>query len=120
MKETEGRYLTTILRFHGKKGEEPKWHKYKDCEFIQNLRFMNREFYLVYRDGVYYMTTDKGADVASVYLKKEVDGAEKLFPGEVVSLFRKEYLKHNITSDMVDLFLEDPVKYREKYGKFAV
>lgn len=115
MKENELKYKTTILRFSPKKGE---WAKCKDCDYIQNLRFVNREFYLVRKNGYYFICTDKGKnDIASVYYKKEEENGEKILPGEVVSLFRKEYIKNAVTPEMVDFFLEDPLSYQEKYKK---
>lgn len=112
MKENELTYTTSILRYDG-----GKWTKCRNCEYLQNFRFANREFYLVKKDAVYFVTTDKGADIASVYLKPETEKGEKILPGEVVSLFRKEYLKHNITQEMIELFLNDPQEYRKKYSK---
>lgn len=112
MKENELTYTTNILRYDG-----GKWNKCKNCEYLQNFRFANREFYLVKKDGIYFVATDKGADIASVYLKSETENGEKILPGEVVSLFRKEYLKHNITQEMIELFLNNPQEYRKKYNK---
>ena len=106
--------MTDLLRFIP---EEMRWKKFKDYEIVQNLRFMNHEFYLLKKDGTYFIGTNKGNDIASVYLKKEMEDGYKLFPGEVVALFRKEYLKRGITSEMLELFLEDPQEYRKKYTK---
>ena len=78
---------------------------------------MNREFFLLYKNGVYFVATEHGNDISSVYLKKEYEDGDKILPGEVVGLFRKEYLKNGITPEMLDLFLESPPKYREKLGK---
>ena len=114
MKEGEPKYKTQILRYSVKKGG---WSTYGDCDLLQNLRFANREFYLVYKKGCYFMCTDKGKSIASVYYKKEIEDGDKILPGEVVSLFRKNYLKNGITPEMVELFLEDPVSYQEKYRK---
>ncbi len=114
MKDDNVKYTTPILRYDIRKGE---WVRRKDYEYLQNLRFANREFYLVYKNGYYFMCTDRGNDIASVYYKKEVEDGEKIFPGEVVSLFRKNYLKRGITDEMVDLFLDSPPSYDKKYGK---
>jgi hypothetical protein len=46
-----------------------------------------------------------------------MDGGYKTLPGEVVSEFRKKYLKLGVTSEMFELFLDNPVKYQKKYGK---
>ena len=110
MKDNELIYTTTILRYDGE-----KWYKCKNCDYIQNFRFANREFYLVKKDGMYFVTTDKGADIASVYIKSETEKGEKILPGEVVSLFRKEYLKHDITQEKIETFLNNPQEYRKKY-----
>ena len=114
MKEGEAKCKTPILRFNREKGE---WVTYRDCEFLQNLKFAGREFYLVYKNGCFFICTDKGDDLVSVYLKKEMDGGYKTLPGEVVSEFRKKYLKLGVTSEMFELFLDNPVKYQKKYGK---
>jgi hypothetical protein len=112
--KTTAKYTTDILRFVP---EEMRWKKFRDYEIVQNLRFMNREFYLLYKDGVYFVGTNKGNDIASVYLKKEKDGDYKYYPGEIAAIFRKEYMKNGITSEMLDLFLEDPQEYKKKYKK---
>lgn len=114
MKEAEPKYKTPILRYNAKKGE---WCTHKDYDLLQSLRFANREFYLVYKNGYYFVCTDKGKGMASVYYKKEVEDGDKILPGEVVSLFRKNYLKNGITPDMLELFLEDPVSYQNKCKK---
>ena len=114
MKEAGPKYKTQILRYNVKKGE---WCTHRDYDLLQSLRFVNREFYLVYKNGYYFVCADKGKDIASVYYKKEVEDGDKILPGEVVSLFRKNYLKNGITPDMLELFLEDPVSYQKKYKK---
>ena len=116
MKETEIKYKTDILRYSTKKN---CWCKCGDCDLLQNLRFANREFYLTYKKGCYFICTEKGRDIASVFRMKEGEGAGKVLPGEVVSEFRKGYLKNGITPEMVDLFLEKPEEYRIKYKKPA-
>ena len=108
------KYLTNLQRFIP---EEMKWKTFRDYEIKQNLRFMNHEFYLLWKDGVYFVAVERGKELKSVYLKNEYDGEYKLFPGEVVAMFRKEYLKRGITSEMLDLFLDDPQEYRKKYKK---
>jgi hypothetical protein len=111
----EPKYKTDILRYSMKKHE---WYKYRDCDYVQNLRFMNREFYLAYKNGCYFICTDRGKkDIASVYYRKENENGENVLPGEVVSLFRKEYIRNKVTPEMVDLFLEDPAEYRKTYSK---
>ena len=114
MRNSDLKYTKPILRYDVKKGA---WVRHKDYEYLQSLRFANREFHLVYKNGYYFVCTDKGGDIASLYYKKEVENGEKIFPGEVVSLFRKNYLKHKITDEMVDMFLDNPPSYEEKYGK---
>ena len=94
-----------------------KWKTFRDYEIKQNLRFVNHEFYLLYKDGVYFVAVEKDGDIKSVYFKKENEDGYKLFPGEVVAMFRKEFLKRGITSEMLDLFLDNPQEYKKKYTK---
>lgn len=107
-------YKTPILRYDMKEG---KWKTHKDYDLLQNFRFANREFYLTYNKGVYYICTDLGNDIASVYFKKENDGGDKILPGEVAALFRKEYAKRGISQEMIELFLQNPQEYNEKFKK---
>ena len=114
MKEGELKYKIQIQRYSAKKDT---WFTYRDCDLLQNFRFANREFYLVYKNGRFFVCAEKKGDPVSVYTQKEGDGNEKKLPGEIVSEFRKKYLKNGITPEMLETFLDNPVKYDREYKK---
>lgn len=112
MKESEAKYQVSIKRYNPNKNG---WYRCTDCDYKQNSRFANREFYVVFKDGRYFVCVGKNDELYSVYFKDEVVDGEKYYPGEIFSIFRKEYLKRGITQEMLDLFLNNPLEYRTKY-----
>ena len=105
------KYKTDIYRFNEKKN---CWSKYKDYDLIYTFKFGGCEFCLTYKDGIYYACAyfdDQDDRLYSIYVQKEIANGEKCMPGEVVSEFRKKYLKNSITTDKIEKFILDPMKY---------
>ena len=106
-------YTTDVFRFDVNKD---KWVEKHDYEILQSFKFSGSEFCLVYKKGYYFICVQdkKGYLYSLLYRKKEENGL-KLTPGEVVSDFRKQYLKNEINSEKIDKFLQDPVKFGVKH-----
>ena len=105
-------YTTDVFRFDINKS---KWVEKRDYEILQSFKFSGLEFCLTYKDGYYFICyqNEKGCLYSLLYKKKETDGF-KLTPGEVVSDFRKQYLKNAINLDKIEKFIQDPVKFGKK------
>jgi len=103
---------TDIYRFDISKG---KWAEKHDYEVKQCFKFSGSEFCLVYKKGYYFMCFQgKKGDLYSLIYKKQVDNGYKLTPGEIVSDFRKQYLKNAITVEKIESFIADPIKFGKK------
>ena len=101
--------VTDVYRFDINKR---KWVEKHDYEVKQCFKFSGSEFCLTFKKGFYFMCfQDKKGNLYSLIYKKQIDGGYKLTPGEIVSEFRKQYLKHGITQEKIEEFLMDPVKF---------
>ena len=104
--------LTDILRYDVKKGCRVKL---KNCEIQSNFLFSKMDFYLVKKDKTYFICIPSDGEL--VLLTKEPDNGRTA--GEVISDFRKNYLKNRITKEMIEQFIADPMKYSATYNKTA-
>ena len=102
--------LTYILRYDKEKGKRVKL---KDCEILTQFLFNKNECFLVKKGKFYAVCISSNEEL--VLLTKTVENGRT--PGEIVADFRKGYLKHGITQDKIDLFIENPVEYCKKYKK---
>lgn len=103
--------MTDIYRFDVKK---QCWTKRKDYTLYMSFKFSGNDFYLTYNNGWYYVCTyfdDDSRRIYSVYRQKETVNGQKCAPGEVVSEFRKQYLKNKITNKIINDFLSDPLNF---------
>lgn len=107
-------YLTDILHFSREKN---KRITIKDCSLLSNFLFNKIDFYLVYKAGYFFVCTYYNKDLVVLWFKKEIDNNEKIVSGDVVSQFRKNYLKHSITKEKIELFLSNPIEYERLYPK---
>lgn len=115
-KNSEPTVLTDILRYDGEKGQRVKL---RDCELITQFLFNRNNFYLVRRGNIYYVCLSVKEELVLLTKEKAVVDGIEITPGEAIGNFRKGYLKNGITQDKIDFFIEDPVKYCEKYNKTA-
>lgn len=106
------RELTDLFRYDVKKD---KWVEKRDYELVQSFKFSGSEFYLLYKCGYYFIgyESSKGNLYSLIYINED-ENELKLTPGEVVSYFRKQYLKNGINRDKIERFLSDPIKFGNK------
>lgn len=104
--------ITDILYYSKEKGKRIKLH---DCELISDFKFAKQDFYVVYKKGYFFVCLPVKGDLISLWHQKKKDNGEVYSFGEVTSLFRKKYLKNNITQDKLDAFIENPIEYERKY-----
>lgn len=107
-------YKTDIHRFDRKKDS---WVKMKDYDIVTSFKFSGNEFVLLYKGGVFFVGVEVKGNVMSLYYVRENDDGKKVLPGEVVSMFRKLYIKNGITQEVLDGFLKDPVGYCDAKNK---
>ena len=102
-------YKTDILRYDI---DKKTWVLRKDHDLLQNFKFAGIEFYLVYKQVIYFICvmTPKN-DLFSLVYRKEKENGLKLTPGEIVSDFRKNFLKHNVDKTLIENYFQDPLKY---------
>ena len=97
-----------ILYFDRK---ENKRIKMKDCEIINDFIFSRNNFFLVYKKGVYFICIPHDGDLISLWHKIAYENKKKIPSGEVISEFRKNYLKNGIEQKDIDFFIADPLAY---------
>lgn len=102
--------LTTDIECYDLKKCEK--HTIKRCILINSFTYKKIEFFTLSKVLNYYicLPTDNLPLVLWSYPK---DGKTNF--NQVVSEFRKNFDKENITSEMVDLFVNNPKKYKKKY-----
>ena len=115
-KNSEPSVLTDILRYDKDKGQRVKL---RDCELITKFLFNRNDFYVVRKGNVYMVCLSVNDELVLLTKEKAVVDGIEVTVGEVMGNFRRGYLKNGITQDRIDMFIEDPVKYREKYNKTA-
>lgn len=104
--KTETKILTDIYRFDVNK---ERWTKRKDYELVFTFKFAGNEYCITHFNGWYYVCTcfdNEDSRLYCLYKQKNVDTT----PGEVVSEFRKRYLKNNINLEKITEFLLEPLK----------
>ncbi len=99
---------TDIFIFN-KEGEKKK---IKDCIVNNNFLYHRIDFFLVEDERFYYVCiNNETQDLYSIWSKRrEIDG-EKISDREVTSYFRKEFDKNNISKELIEKFLKEPLKY---------
>lgn len=108
--------LTHTVEFYHYNKEKEKRVK-SSATLHSSFLFSKNDFALVEWKNYYFVCVIVDGNPISVWNhKKEKDGAIVL-PGEAISLFRKGYIKNNITQDMLELFIKDPAGYEAKYKK---
>lgn len=106
------RELADIFRYDIKKD---KWAEKHDYEVIQSFKFSGSEFCLVYKGGYYFICVQSSkGNLYSLIYREEKENGYKIPPGEIVSDFRKQYIKNGINKDKIEKFLSDPVKFGKK------
>lgn len=104
-----------LLRYDISKKE---WVRTRDYTLLQNLRFANREFYLLYKDDYYFIATYGGKNLYSVWKKPEYIGKnDAILPGEAASEFRRGFVKNKVTNEMIEMMINDPEGYKSAYRK---
>ena len=107
----KGEEYSDFYHFDRKRGKRVK----NECKLLSGFYFARHDFQVVEWKNYYFVCLIVKGDLISVWNHVAYDESEKILPGEVMGLFRKEYLKHNITEEMMDLFVRDPLSYEETY-----
>lgn len=108
--KTGAKMTTDIYRFDVKKNS---WTKRKDYELLYTFKFAGNEYCLTANDEWYFVCScfdDEDSRLYSLYRQKKKGAV----PGEVVSEFRKLYLKNEITLNKITNFLLEPLKFCKK------
>lgn len=96
--------LTDTWSYSNKQG---KRIKHKDCEIVNNFRFSQNDFYVLLHKNIYYVCYSHNGELYVVWHKVNKDTSA----GEVVSEFRKGFIKNKITQQDISNFIENPAAY---------
>ena len=97
--------------------EDKKRAVLKKCILLNEFMFSRNEFYLLRKDDIFFMCVSDDGDLVMVWKHPVKKDGEEFTAGDVMSIFRKEYVKHGITMDMLNTYLTEPLKYEKKYLK---
>ena len=91
----------------------------KECDICKEFLFDRQNFVLLSSGKRYYICIEHDIDKSKKGALLSFWGHDKedLSSSEVISLFRSEYRKNKINSDLIELFLTNPLKCKKKYGK---
>ena len=92
--------------------------KVKSADIVGNFLFSKIEFFVLEMPTSFRVCVSKGGELYSVwkYDKNREDGTIATC-GEVISEFRKGYVKSGCISEDVELFVENPRLYKKKMEK---
>lgn len=105
---------TDILHFSREKNKRVP---IKNCEIVSNFLFCKFEFFLLHKNKMFFICFLSNRELFLVWKKSEYSNGNKLLPGEILSEFRKLFLKNKINKDKIDLFIADPLTYEKQYKK---
>jgi hypothetical protein len=101
-------YKTNIFIFN-KEGERKK---VKDCYLLRNFLFHRIDFFLTEDDYFYYVcVNDEKQDLISIWSRSKVNEGINITSNEIMSLYRKEFDKNNITKELIEKFIKAPLKH---------
>ena len=104
--------LTDIKFFDKAKGERIR---HKDCEILNRFLLKKNDFYVVKKNGLFFVCLQKDGELISLWHCKEISNGEVIKPTDAAMAFRKKYLDKNITQDILELFIDSPVEYKDRY-----
>lgn len=105
---------TDILYY---KREEGKRIKLKDCDIHRNFLFSKNDFFVVKKANMFFVCASVKGDLVSLWHHKDKVEGEIFNVNDIMSLFRKEYSKNNITQEKLELFLDNPTEYEKQFPK---
>ena len=89
----------------------------KDCEIVNNFFFSKNDFYLLRKNRIFYVCISVKGNLILVWYHPEHKNGEQFYPSDIISEFRKGYIKAGIAQEDIDSFLTDPVKYEKNRRK---
>lgn len=95
--------------FYDKDGEEKV---IKNCELINDFMYARNNFFLTKKGCFFFVNVSKNGDLLSVWSYE----TDNMTASEVMSLFRRKFQENNIDGDKLELFINDPLKYKNKHN----
>lgn len=100
---------TNIFYFKKENGDTVKL---KECVILKTFIYNRNNFTLLEKNNFYWVcVNDKNDDLYSIWSKYKHTNNNELNPNEILSIFRKEYDKNSITKELIDNFIQKPLKY---------
>lgn len=99
---------TNIYYFDKNNGEKIKL---KDCIIKKNFIYKRCDFILVEKNNYFFVCfIDKKKELYNIWSRYDIIDDELMSDSQILSIFRKEYDKNNITEDLISKFIEYPLK----------
>lgn len=98
---------TNIFYFNKNNGDKIKL---KDCIILREFMYNRNNFTLLEKNNIFWVCViGDNEELYSIWSRnKQEDGSSSI--NTVLSLFRKEYDKNNISNDLINKFLKMPLK----------
>ena len=86
--------------------------KLKECNVLKTFIYNRNNFVLLEKNNFYWVcVNDKNDDLYSIWSKYKFNNVIEVKTNEILSMFRKEYDKNKITKELIEKFLENPLKH---------
>lgn len=93
------------------KKENGEREKLKDCILKKTFMYKRCDFILVEKSHYFFICySDEKKDLYNIWSRYDIIDGEIMNDNQIMSLFRKEYDKNDITVDLINKFLEKPLK----------
>ena len=93
---------TNIYYFDKNNGEKIKL---KDCIIKKSFIYKRCDFILVEKNNYFFVCfIDKNKELYNIWSRYDIIDDELISDSQILSIFRKEYDKNNITEDLNDIF----------------
>lgn len=98
-----------IYYFNKKNGDI---EKLKDCTLKKNFIYKRCDFILVEKSHYFFICySDEKKDLYNIWSRYDIIDGELITDNQIMSYFRKEYDKKEITVDLIEKFIKEPLKY---------
>lgn len=98
-----------IYYFNKESGER---EKLKDCTLKKTFMYKRCDFILVEKSHYFFVCySDEKKDLYNIWSRYDIIDDELMTDNQIMSYFRKEYDKNNITNDLIIKFIKEPLKY---------
>ena len=92
--------------------DDGKKIKLKNCTIKKNFIYKRCDFILVEKHNYFFVCfIDREKDLYNIWSRYDIIDDELMSDNQILSIFRKEFDKNDITRDVIENFIKTPLKY---------